>query len=272
MRKRGLFTLSLILFFLAAGLCFSDEVAMNLQSFIVETFDNPNAPDTDESHSDLRNWPSEHKWMIRGSKFSSIIKSENGEDDVYPKMAFVNAWPENLYRKEPEGKTLRILGIHGKFDRMGYNFIEIYPAKMGKTRDGKDGLVPTEILFPGRVKNLDLWVWGSMYDFYLEVNVMDYRGISHVLPLGSLKYKGWRNLSVNIPNYIRQSVVYAPALKGLKLVKFILWTKPTEKVDDFYVYLDEIKVFSDIFEDKWDGEGLGDPIRIQELWSEAEKK
>ena len=269
MRKRGLFTLSLILFFLAAGVCFSDEVTMNLQSFIIETFDNPNAEDSQESHADLRNWPSEHKWAIRGSKFSSVIKSDNGEDDVYPKLGFVHSWPDNLYRREPEGKTLRVLGIHGKFDRMGYNFIEIYPVKQGRTRDGRDGLVPAPILLPGRVKNLDLWVWGSNFDYYLEVHFMDYRGISHVVNMGSVKFKGWKNLAINIPNHIPQSVVYAPALKGLQLVKFVLWTTPMEKVDDFYFYLDEVKVLSDIFEDQWDGEGLSDPVRIQELWSEA---
>jgi hypothetical protein len=270
MKKSGLVIMSLILFFLLAGFGFSDEVTANLQSFIIETFDNPNAPDSDEGHADPRNWPSEHQWMIRGSKFSSVIKSDNG-DDVYPKLGFVHSWPENLYRKEPEDKTLRILGVHAKFDRMGYNWIEIYPSTMGKDKDGNDRQEPREILLPGRVKNLDLWVWGSNFDYYLEVHLMDYRGISHVLPLGSIKYKGWRNLSVNIPSYIPQSVVYAPALKGLKFVKFVLWTKPTEKVDDFYVYLDEVKVFSDMFENLWDGEGLGDPTKIQELWSESEQ-
>jgi hypothetical protein len=271
MKKSGLFILSLIVFFLAAGFGFGDEVTANLQSFIVETFDNPNAPDTDESHADPRQWPNEHRWMVQGSKFRTIRETDNGKDE-YPKMAFIHTWPENLYRKEPEGKTLRVLGIHGKFDRMGYNYVEIFPVRTGKDSEGNDRLVPREILLPGRVKNLDLWVWGANFDYYLEAHFMDYRGISHVLPLGSIKYKGWRNLSVNIPNYIPQSVIYAPALKGLKLVKFVIWTRPTEKVDDFFVYLDEVKVFSDMFENLWDGEGLGDPTVIQELWSEAQQQ
>jgi hypothetical protein len=268
MNKSGLFILSLILFFLAAGFGFGDEVTANLQSFIIETFDNPNAPETNESHADPRQWPSEHRWMIRGSKFRTIEKTNNGTDE-YPKMAHVRTWPENLYRKEPEGKTLRALGIHGKFDRMGYNYVEIFPAKTGTDENGNQRLEPAEILLPGRVKNLDLWVWGANFDYYMEAHFIDYRGISHVLPLGSLKYKGWKNLSVNIPNYIPQSVIYAPELKGLKLVKFVVWTRPMETVREFFVYLDEVKVFSDMFENQWDGEGLGDPAVIQELWSEA---
>ena len=269
MRRSGLFTLSLILFFLAAGLSFSDEVTVNLQSFIVETFDNPNAEDKDLREADLRNWPNEHRWAIRGSKFSTVGQDENGNEVAFPRMAYIRSFPENLYRREPEGRTLRVLGIHGRFDRLGYNSIEIFPVQTGRGSDGSEQLVPKNILFPGRVRNLDLWVWGSNFDYYLEVHVMDFRGIVHVLPLGSIKYRGWKNLTVNIPNYIPQSVVYAPALRGLQLVKFVMWTRPTEKVDDFYLYFDEIKVLTDTFETQWDGEGLGNPRIIQELWSEA---
>jgi hypothetical protein len=170
-----------------------------------------------------------------------------------------------LYRREPEGRTLRSFGIHGKFDRKGYNYIEVIPAQNGP--DGK--LEPRTIALPGRIKNMDVWVWGSNFDFYLEAHIMDYRGISHVLDFGSIKYVGWRNLWVNIPNYIPQSVIYTPALKGLRFVKFVLWTKPAEKVDDFYVYLDELKIFTDTFESMFDGEDLADPERIDQLWSEA---
>ena len=58
--------------------------------------------------------------------------------------------------------------------------------------------------FPADVKLIDLWAWGSNFDYYAEAHVTDYRGITHVLPLGNLKYEGWRNLKVRIPNYIPQ--------------------------------------------------------------------
>ena len=250
MKKGGLIILSIIFFFLLADSVFSDEATENLQAFVVESWDNP-----DES-----------PWIVRGSKFSSIIKTDSG-DDVYPKMGFVNSWPSNLHRKQPEGKTLRVLGIHGKFDRRGYNYLEIIPAK--KNSSGE--LEAREVLLPGRVKNMDIWVWGANFDYYLEAHLMDYRGINHVLNFGSFKYTGWKNLTVHIPTYIPQSVVYAPALKGLKLIKFVMWTRPSERVDDFYLYLDEFKVFTDMFESIWDGEDLANPQRVEELWSEAVK-
>jgi hypothetical protein len=44
MNNSGLVILSLNLYFLVAGFGFGDEVAAKLQSFIIATFDNPNAP------------------------------------------------------------------------------------------------------------------------------------------------------------------------------------------------------------------------------------
>jgi hypothetical protein len=58
-----------------------------------------------------------------------------------------------------------------------------------------------------------------------------------------------------------------PKLRGLKLVKFIIWTSPTANVSNFYVYLDQIKVLTDTFESRIDGEGLANPQRVQQIWS-----
>jgi hypothetical protein len=91
-----------------------------------------------------------------------------------------------------------------------------------------------------------------------------------VLDLGAINFAGWRNLRVQIPTYISQSVQYVPQLKTLELVKLVLWTRPSERVDGFWVYLDQIKVFTDVFESPFDGEGLADPERIDELWNSAE--
>jgi hypothetical protein len=40
-----------------------------------------------------------------------------------------------------------------------------------------------------------------------------------------------------------------------------------ERVDNFYVYLDQFKVLTDTFESFYDGDELADPDRVQELWS-----
>lgn len=220
----------------------ADEVTQNIQSFVLESFDDPQ-----QSH-----------WIVAGSKFST---------QGYPQAAFVNTWPDALFRAEPQGKTLNSLGIHGRFDRMGYNYIELTPATAGA--DGQ--LTPTGIPIPGRVRSLDLWAWGSNRNYYVDVQLRDYRGIVYVLRLGSIDYRGWKDLTLEIPNYISQSVQYVPSTQSLQLVKIVIWTTPTEKVDDFYVYFDQIKCITDTFESPWDGEDLATPSFVQNLWSNAPK-
>jgi hypothetical protein len=67
-RLSVVFVLCLTLFTVSV---FADEQTMNLQSFIVEDFDNPD----------------KNPWLLQGSKFSSQVKTEQGTD-VYPKLAF----------------------------------------------------------------------------------------------------------------------------------------------------------------------------------------
>jgi hypothetical protein len=46
-----------------------------------------------------------------------------------------------------------------------------------------------------------------------------------------------------------------------------IWTQPTEKVGDFYVYIRQLKVLTDTFDSLFDGNDLADPAYVQELWA-----
>ncbi len=195
-------------------------------------------------------------WMVRGSRFVN--------NDLLD-WEWVRAWPEALHRTEPEDVTLRSLGIRAGFNRIGYNYLEIIPAQ--ENEDGE--LVARTIPLPGTAQSIDMWVWGSNRDYYVDIQLRDHRGIVHTLRVGDINYRGWDNIFVDVPTWIPQQVSYVPQRRGLELVKIVLWTRPTERVNEFYVYLDELRVVTNLAEDYWDGEQLGDPEAVEQLWNEA---
>jgi len=229
---------------IAGASAFGDENTVNLESKILESFDGDSA----------------YEWRTVASKFAT--KTDEGS---YPRVSLIATWPSALFGNNRDGADLKSLGIMGKFDRRGYNWIDIYPVATG----GGENADPEEIPIPGRATYLDLWVWGSNLNFSIEAYVRDYRGVVHVINMGNINYTGWKNLRANIPNNIPQSKRILPHFAGLKFVKFRIWTQPVEQVDNFYIYFDQFKVLTDTFETIYDGDELTNPERIQELWADA---
>jgi hypothetical protein len=179
----------------------------------------------------------------------------------------VRAFPEALYGKNKDNKPLFSLGVHARFDRKSYNYIEIIPA----AKDSSGKLVPSTLPLVGRAKSIDAWVWGANYNYWLDVHLRDYQGIDHVIHMGSLKFAGWKDLSATISGAIPQSRPYIPKYAGLVLTKLVIWTAPDEKVDDYYFFIDEITIITDLFETRFDGEDLADPDTLNTIWQQGTK-
>lgn len=204
---------------------------------VIESFDDPEA----------------QLWIVQGSKFAT---------EGYPQMEYAKIWPQQLFGRNWENVDLRCIGIYCKFDREGFNYIEFIPVR----EDQNGNYVSDPLTIPGRAKYLDLWVWGSNYDYYMEVHLVDFRGMNHVLPLGSLNFEGWQSMSVNIPTSIPQVDHHLPKYKNIELTKLVLWTRPEEKVDGFYVYIDHIKVLTDLYQQRFDGDDLVDSRTVEQIW------
>ncbi|GHV81733.1 membrane protein [Spirochaetia bacterium] len=182
---------------------FGDEHTVNIEAKPLDSFDGESG----------------YVWKAAGSKFASTIDGES-----FPKLNYVAAWPTAVFRTVPAGRDLKALGIWGKFDRRGYNWVDIYP-----TSGGGDDAVPVEIPIPGRAQILDLWVWGSNLNYTLEAYVRDHLGVVHMIPFGTLHHTGWKNLRAAVPAAIPQAKRVLPRLTGLHFVKFRVWTQPTER-------------------------------------------
>jgi hypothetical protein len=225
---------------------YGDDLTVDLESRILEAF----------------NGDSEYVWKTDASKFATKT-----DDASYPQLTYVDAWPIAVFGSNRDGsQTIKSLGIHGRFDRQGYNWIDVYPVKAD---DSGDNPAPAEIPMIGRVRNLDMWVWGANLHLYVEAYVRDYQGVVHIIRMGDVSYTGWKNLRANINSSIRQSKRILPSLAALTFVKFRIWTQPIEKVGDFYVYFKQFKILTDVFESYYDGDELANPDRVQELWANA---
>jgi len=245
----------LVMVSLTAFSVFGDENTVDYMAIILENFDGST---TREWMHGGKTFSYEFEWALDASKFASKI-----EDTSYPKMAFVDAWPQQVYRNN----ATKSLGIHGKFDRRGYNWIDVYPIVVGSGGNDEDP-VPFEIPIPGRIRYLDLWVWGSNLNYYMEAYFRDHQGVVYALPMGGIGHQGWKNLRVRVPTSIPQSKRVLPHLAGLTFVKFRVWTTPVERVDNFYIYFNQMKVLTDMFESLFDGDELADPERVNELWAQ----
>jgi len=237
---------------------YADDTTISFETRILESFNgDDDAP---------------YVWKTQASRFISAIRDKDGQavkdndgnEQRYPITHYVEAWPIAAfgYNRGGDGPTIRSFGINGRFDRQGYNWIDVYPV----LKDDSDEN-PYEIPIPGRLHNIDLWVWGANMRYYIEIYLRDYQGVIHPLKLGDIGYIGWRNLRVNIPGNITQSRRTVPAYAGLSFVKFRIWTQPVEKVNNFYIYFKQLKVLTDMFESLFDGNDLADPAHVDRLWS-----
>ena len=244
--KRGgslLITIAMLLFIGTSSLI-ADELVQNLTSAVIENFDDPD----------------NGRWVVQASKFVA---------EGYPLTAYAPAWPEALFGRNKNGDELKALGVQAAFDRRGYNYLEFVPV--AENQQGEIEHAP--ITLPGRVRSIDFWVWGSNYDYFMETHVRDYTGRVHVLKMGGIKFVGWQNLNATVPRQIPQAGGYITPggfIKNLELLKVVLWTKPTENVSGFNIYIDQIKILTDTFVTRFDGDELADPEYLKEIWSNAE--
>ena len=258
-RNMFLAVLLLLMLSLTTVSVFSDERTVNYLSVVVESF---NGQTVREWNYSGRNFRYDFDWAVDGSRFASREGTT-----PFPRMTYVEAWPVQLFGSNPIEQNVRSLGIWGSFDRRGHNWIDVYPVVTGSGQD-EEPPIPYEIPMPGRILTLDLWVWGSNLNYTLEAYFRDHLGLVHAIPMGSLAYSGWRNLRVNIPHTIPQSRRIQPRYAGLQFVKFRIWTTPNERVDNFFVYFNQMQVLTDTFETYFDGNDLADPENVRALWAQ----
>ncbi len=199
-----------------------------VETRVIETFD-------DAGENDFT-------WNIQTSAY---IDKDNG----YPKVNYFEAQPNSLKVFKKEGDTPKVFGVQTSYLRKGENWFEVYPEKDGK---------PYEIPFVGTVTQIDFWIWGANYLYYIDLLVRDADGRVYTLPAGNLAFNGWKNVIVSIPSYIRQHSRLRSGPKAMTFVGFRVRTDPDEFVDNFNIFFDQLKYTTNTLSDIFDGYELKD--------------
>ncbi len=187
-------------------------------------------------------------------------------------MKYIDAGPSDLVPEKwsPDKKGMekgKCIGVHFKFKYPGYNSVHILPppevqwddpTKKVLTYDPRTGQEAQEraIELPGRAKGVSIWFHGRGNDYTLECWLKDYRGDVHILKMGSLNFVGWRPLRVAIPANIPQEIQSYPQTRVTKIVRLVIRANPNAGVEDVYMFFDQLKVLTDVFEVNFDGQNL----------------
>lgn len=228
--KKGMVLLTSLAFLLVLGVpVFAQPSSRAVETFIIDNFDDKG--------------DYEWSWNINTSRF---IDSENG----FPKMSYFEGQPNSLkVLNKDKDSTPKVLGVKTSYLRKGENWFEVYPEKDGKAY---------EIPFLGTVTQIDFWVWGANYLYFVDLLVRDADGRVHTLPAGNLAFEGWRNIIVSMPTYIRQHSRLRSGPTSLTFVGFRVRTDPDEYVDDFNIFFDQLKYTTNTLSNIFDGYELKD--------------
>ena len=156
--------------------------------------------------------------------------------------------------KEGGGNTTYCLGIKEWGYRRGFNWTEIKP--------------PDPIQITGKLKGLSIWAVGRNYRHHLEIWVKNYQGIEYPIDMGSLNYRGWKQLEKRIPMFIPYYTKYVPQYKPIWITRFVIRHDPDERHGNFYVYLDDLRAIVDSYEDTFDGDDMINEMGM-ERWEEV---
>src|SRR5574344_2613676 len=214
--------------------------AKAVETIVIDNFDT----------ADQMDWT----WKVQASRFASKDEKTGTQ---YPVMQYFDGIPNSLrpYHKDSD-PAAKVLGVKVKYDRKGDNWLEIYPES--KTQKDASGVAVKEIPFVGTVTQIDFWVWGANYLYYIEVLVRDADGRVHVIPAGNLQFAGWRNIVINVPGYIRQHSLLRSGSPDMTFVGFRIRSDVNESVDDYVIYIDQLKYTTNTLSNIYDGYDLKD--------------
>jgi len=129
-----------------------------------------------------------------------------------------------------------VLGVKVLFNQRGYVNFCMTP--------------PKPIKIPGITKVISVWVCGRSFRHRLNLVVLDFKGEKRVLDMGLIDFVGWKKVSIAIPSAIKQNDYHNTEWRGLSFAGFTIDCDPGETYGSYYVYFDELRAISDVYNEE----------------------
>lgn len=184
------------------------------------------------------------KPKVMGVAFSFVFPSINNKVIVTPPSQ--NPAPKDCGNQSPKDPGFNVYCLEKETQRIDENGERIKQISYG-------------LEIPGEAKQLSVWVLGRGNEYELEGWVEDWRGDTHIYQFGSVDFIGWRPLTVNIPENVPQEVDSFPQTKTLIFRKFVIRSRPDTSGEPVVLFLDDLKVLTDVFEVNFDGVNISFP-------------
>jgi len=182
------------------------------------------------------------KWRIKLSGYSDIPKCRNLSD-----LKIVNVDSAKL--PEDVIKFNSALGIRVNFEfSHGNDWAQVYPFYGISEFYAKEGNGILRNVGP--IKSVSILVSGRNYDYAIEVRMVDQDGKFKSINFGSLWFKGWKKLTWENPDFIKElkkrdlnkTHLYPQYEPYLKFDSIVIYKSPREYGGDFVTYVKDIRV------------------------------
>lgn len=175
-------------------------------------------------------------------------------DDGVIQVRKIRGGDKTLRDVDPDGSQF-VLGAKINFLRRSYSEASIEP--------------PRPIRIPGFSKKISVWVLGRNAGHKLFVVVRDMRDRVFRVPVGNLRFSGWRKMEVLIPDdaFIDQREIpglttyYRP--RGVTFEGFFIEFAPLEAIGTYYVYFDNLRFDSNIYHEEEELRRQSTPIEAR---------
>jgi hypothetical protein len=130
----------------------------------------------------------------------------------------------------------KVLGVKVEYIARGYNWFSVRPIK--------------PIVIEGICQSVSCYVAGRNYKHILKLFILDYFGRERTLIMDKLNFIGWKDLVVSIPSFIEQADYHFVDKQGIKFNGFMIECDPVETYGVYYIYFDELRAMTDVFNEK----------------------